>query len=227
MGEKNDPQPPLRYAEKIQLAFSYTLKAIVIFTIVVSILDFDLFLMASSVVILVFSALPAIIERRLRITLPVEVDLILTAFLFAHFIMGEAADYYNRFWYFDLILHALSGVIIGLVGFVIMYFFLFSSRVAANPLLAAVFSVSFALAAGALWEIFEFAMDQLFGFNMQKSGNMDTMSDLIFDFFGACIVGVGVYRYLKRNEDGLVKLMINRFIPALSGLDFAYSHYFE
>jgi H+/Cl- antiporter ClcA len=126
--------------------------------------------------------------------------------------LGEFSDYYNRFWFFDLILHSSSGILIGLVGFVIMYFFLYSSRVTANPLLVSVLCVSFSLAAGALWEIFEFGMDQLFGFNMQKSGNVDTMSDLIVDFLGACIVGFGVYRYLTRDEDGLVKLMINRFI---------------
>ncbi len=204
--------PPLSHADKIQLTISYLLKAIVVFTIIMSIIEFNPFLMASSLVILIFSAMPSVVERTFRITLPVEVDLTLTAFVFAHFMLGEVQDYYNRFWFFDLILHSSSGILIGLVGFVIMYFFLFSSRVSANPLLVSVLSVSFSLAVGALWEIFEFGMDQIFGFNMQKSGNVDTMSDLIVDFLGACIVGVGVYRYLTRDEDGLVKLMINRFI---------------
>ncbi len=204
--------PPLTYADRIQLTISYALRAIVIFTIIMSIVRFDLFLMMSSLVILVFSALPAVFERTFRITLPVEVDLTVTTILFAHFMLGEVSDYYTRFWFFDLILHSSSGLVIGLVGFVIIYFFLFSSRVSANPLIVSVICVSFSLAAGALWEIFEFGMDQLFGFNMQKSGNMDTMSDLIVDFLGACVVGVGVYRYLTRDEDGLVKLMINRFI---------------
>jgi hypothetical protein len=212
MKKERDARPPLGHADKIQLTISYLLKAIVVFTIIMSIVEFNPFLMASSLVILVFSAMPALVERTFRITLPVEVDLTLTAFVFAHFMLGEFSDYYNRFWFFDLILHSSSGILIGLVGFVIMYFFLYSSRVTANPLLVSVLCVSFSLAAGALWEIFEFGMDQLFGFNMQKSGNVDTMSDLIVDFLGACIVGFGVYRYLTRDEDGLVKLMINRFI---------------
>ena len=75
-----------------------------------------------------------------------------------------------------------------------------------------VFCVSFSLAAGALWEIFEFLMDTTFGFNMQKSGLVDTMTDLMIDFFGACVVGIGVYRYLEKDEDGLVKILVNRFI---------------
>ena len=204
--------PPLGNAEKIELTISYVLKAIMLFTIIMSFVEFNLFLMAMSLLILVFSALPAIIERTFRITLPVEVDLVLTVFIFAHFILGEAENYYNRFWFYDLILHSSSGILIGMVGFIIMYFFLYSRRVSANPLIVSVFCVSFSLAAGALWEIFEFGMDQIFGFNMQKTGNMDTMSDLIVDFLGACVVGFWVYRYLTKNEDGLVKLMINRFI---------------
>lgn len=204
--------PPLGNAEKIELTISYVLKAIMLFTIIMSFVEFNLFLMAMSLLILVFSALPAIIERTFRITLPVEVELVLTAFIFAHFILGEAENYYNRFWFFDLIIHSSSGILIGMVGFIIMYFFLYSRRVSANPLIVSVFCVSFSLAAGALWEIFEFGMDQILGFNMQKTGNMDTMSDLIVDFLGACVVGFWVYRYLTKNEDGLVKLMINRFI---------------
>ena len=202
----------LNHAERLQLRISYTLKIIILFTIIISIIEFNFFLIASSVIILLFSALPAIIERKYHIMLPVEVELSFTTFIFLHFILGEAANYYYRFWWFDELLHISSGILIGIVGFVIIYFFLYTNRVTANPLMVAVFSVSFSLAAGAIWEIFEFMMDLTFGFNMQKTGLMDTMTDLIVDFFGACVVGVGVYRYLTKDEDGVIKTLVNRFI---------------
>jgi uncharacterized membrane protein YjdF len=41
-----------------------------------------------------------------------------------------------------------------------------------------------AMAIGGIWEIFEFAMDQVFGMNMQKSGLIDPMWDLIVDALG-------------------------------------------
>ena len=204
--------PPLSLAERIELSISYTLKIIVVITIIFSIININLFLLASSVIILIFSALPAIIEHKLRITLPVEVDLVLTTFIFVHFILGEAANYYTRFWWFDIPLHMSSGILIGMVGFVIMYFFLSTHRIKANPNIIVIFSVSFSLAVGAFWEIVEFLMDQSFGFNMQKSGIVDTMSDLIVDLLGACIVGVGMYRYLTKDEDGIIKIFVNRFI---------------
>ena len=202
----------LSQSERLQLRISYTLKIIVLFTIIIGIIELNFFMIASSIVILLFTALPAIIERTFRIILPVEVELAVTIFVLVHFLLGETADYYNRFWWFDLILHSSSGILIGLVGFIIIYFFLYTNKINANPFMVVVFSVSFSLAAGVLWEIFEFIMDLTFGFNMQKTGNVDTMSDLIVDFLGACIVGVGVYRYLTKNEDGIVKTFVNRFI---------------
>ena len=204
--------PALSSPDKIQLTLSYLLKAVMVFTIMVCFSRFNFFLAFTGLLILVFSSLPAIIERTFRITLPVEVDLLLTIFIFAHFVLGEFANYYNRIWWWDLLLHTSSGILIGMVGFVIIYFFLFTSRVSANPALVSLFSVTFSLAAATLWEIFEFTMDQLFGFNMQKSGFNDTMSDLIVAFLGASVVGIGVYRYLTNDEDGLIKRTINRFI---------------
>jgi len=203
--------PPLGRVARIELTISYTLKIFVLITIIISIIEFDLFLMASAVIILLFSALPAIIERKLRITLPVEVDFVLTTFLFSHFILGEAMEFYS-IKYFDLLLHISSGIIIGMVGFIIIYFFLYTNRVEANPPLVVLFSVSFSLAAGVFWEIFEFFMDKTFNFNMQKSGLDDTMTDLIVDFLGACIVGILAYRYLTKNEDGIIKTLVHRFI---------------
>ena len=202
----------LERSERIEISISYVLKIIIIAAIIVSIIQFNLFFVASSVVILLFSLLPAIIERKFNITLPVEIDLVLTAFIFLHFMLGEIDDYYNKFWWFDLLLHASSGILIGFVGFIVIYFFLYTNRIKEDPFIVVIFSISFSLASGALWEIFEFSLDTIFGFNMQKSGLNDTMSDLIVDFLGACIVGIGAYRYLTKNEAGIIKTLVNRII---------------
>ncbi len=202
----------LSQTERLELRISYTLKIIVLLTIIFGIIELNLFLIASSVVILLFSALPAIIEKTFRIILPVEVELAVTTFVFLHFLLGETANYYLRFWWFDKLLHISSGILVGMVGFIIIYFFLYTNKLRANPFMVVIFSVSFALAVGAVWEIFEFIIDIVFALNMQKSGLNDTMGDLIVDFLGACIVGVGVYRYLKKDEDGVVKTLVNRYI---------------
>src|SRR3546814_9429666 len=73
-----------------------------------------------------------------------------------------------------------------------------------SPSVLAVFAFCFSQAIGALWEIFEFTMDQVFGLTMQKpmlgdpSGLTDTMWDLIVNAIGALAISVAGWRYLSR-----------------------------
>ena len=75
-----------------------------------------------------------------------------------------------------------------------------------------------AVAVGALWEIFEFAVDRLFGTTMQKpmlgdaSGLTDTMWDLIVDTLGALVISVFGWWHMKRNQRSFVDVWIDRFI---------------
>jgi len=60
----------------------------------------------------------------------------------------------------------------------------------------------FAFGVGALWELFEFAMDSILGTNMQKtmlgdaSGLTDTMLDLLVDALGALVITIYGYIHL-------------------------------
>jgi hypothetical protein len=81
----------------------------------------------------------------------------------------------------------------------ILYLITARGKLKASPFLIAIFSFAFGLAIGALWEIFEYAMDTWFGLNMQKSGLRDTMADLIVDAIGAGVASVTGYIYLRFN----------------------------
>jgi hypothetical protein len=77
----------------------------------------------------------------------------------------------------------------------------------------ALFAFMFALGLGALWEIFEFAMDSIFGLNMQKSGLVDTMWDLIVDTVGALIIALLGFSYLSKARNvSFLERWIARFI---------------
>ncbi|MEO8057246.1 MAG: hypothetical protein ABI671_02895 [Burkholderiales bacterium] len=78
----------------------------------------------------------------------------------------------------------------------------------------------FAIAVGALWEIFEFAADQWFGMQMQKpmfgdpSGLTDTMWDLIVDTLGAGAISVFGWWHMKRSRRSFIDVWTDRFIAA-------------
>ncbi|MEA3323353.1 MAG: hypothetical protein U9Q12_03965, partial [Patescibacteria group bacterium] len=74
----------------------------------------------------------------------------------------------------------------------------------------ALFAVCFSMAVAVVWEIFEYVMDIGFGTNMQKSGLVDTMEDLIVATIGALIVGLLGYLYLKHGNNNMVGRMIEK-----------------
>lgn len=89
---------------------------------------------------------------------------------------------------------------------------------AARAGFVALFAFVFAVAVGTFWEIFEFAVDQVFGTTMQKpmlgdpSGLTDTMWDLIVDALGALVISAFGWWQMKRNKRSFVDVWIDRFI---------------
>lgn len=146
---------------------------------------------------LVLSYVPQLLASQIKVRLPLQFQFIITLFLYASIILGEVGDYYERFWWWDVVLHAGSAFAFGFVGFLTLFILYSRHKLAASPFLVSIFAFSFGLAIGTIWEVFEFSMDQLFGLNMQKSGIRDTMWDLIIDGIGAGIASVIGYIYLK------------------------------
>tara|TARA_Y100000310_G_C20241599_1_gene604917 strand:- start:179 stop:619 length:441 start_codon:yes stop_codon:yes gene_type:complete len=111
-------------------------------------------------------------------------------------------------------LHTFSGVLLGAMGFTLVYILNSNPRVHVKmkPLFVAIFALSFAVAVGTIWEIFEFIMDSAFGLNMQRSGLVDTMWDLIVDLIGALFASIIGFISLKIKKTFFMGNMINKFI---------------
>lgn len=163
---------------------------------------------------------PTLLKRRLLVQLPSEIQILAILFVFATIFLGEVRDYYERFWWWDLLLHATAGLLLGLLGFMIVYILNEDRKVDLHlrPSFLGLFAFSFSQGIGALWEIFEFAMDQLFGLTMQKpmlgdpSGLTDTMWDLIVNALSATIVSFAGWRYLVRARKSYVDSWAKRFV---------------
>lgn len=152
---------------------------------------------------------PWLAHKRYNIKTPVEIELIITLFIYATLFLGEVQDFYISFWWWDILVHAGSAIVFGFLGFIMIYYIASKQEVSTRPWVLAIFSFSFAIAIGTMWEIFEFTMDQTFGYGMQKSGLLDTMSDLIVDTLGAIVASTIAYIYLKTKKtiifNGIIK----------------------
>lgn len=164
--------------------------------------------------------LPILFRNKLEMEIPAEFHITAVVFIFAALYLGEVRDFYHRIWWWDIALHATAGLLMGVLGFLLIYVLNESNRVDLHmtPGFIAFFAFIFAVAIGAIWEIFEFAMDQIFGTNMQKpmldnpSGLTDTMWDMIVNAIGAFIISFSGWWYLKKEQSFFVKEWIRKFI---------------
>ena len=164
-----------------------------------------------SVATLAITILPKIFSERMKIQLPVGFVGAISVFVFATLFLGEVANFYERFWWWDVVLHGFSAIGFGIIGFLFVFSLFQGDKYAAPPWAMGLMAFCFALSIGALWEIFEFAMDQIFGLNMQKSGLMDTMWDLIVDTGGAFLGASAGFLWLK-GQAATFTMMIDEFV---------------
>ena len=172
---------------------------------------------ATTIAVLGLTLLPLLLGRRFNVFVPPELEALALLFVFAALFLGEVRGYYVRFWWWDLVLHSGSGFLLGIVGFLLVYVLNEKEDLELHmkPGFVALFAFMFAVGLGTLWEIFEFAMDSLFGLNMQKSGLVDTMWDLIVDVAGALLIAILGFVYLRRARNvSFLERWIVRFIQS-------------
>ena len=163
---------------------------------------------------LVLTFLPVRFAGYLQIELPRPFLTAIVIFIFATLFLGEVADFYERFWWWDAVLHFISALSFGMMGFLLIFMLFEGDKYAAPAWALAVLAFSLGLSIGTLWEVFEFSMDQVFGMNMQKSGLADTMKDLIINAVGAAIGAFSGFLYLKGRQVGGLGRVMEQFVQA-------------
>jgi hypothetical protein len=164
---------------------------------------------------LAVSLLPVAFSKRFDEKIPIELAAITVIMVFSALFLVEIEDLYDTVWWWDKVIHTGSGLIQGIVGFLLIYVLNESKSVEAymKPGFVAFFAFCFSMTVAAIWEIFEFTMDASFGLNMQKIGLVDTMWDLIVGAFGALVISLLGYLYLRTfSEDSFLQRWIKSFI---------------
>ncbi|MGN0747464.1 MAG: hypothetical protein ACI4ML_12370 [Aristaeellaceae bacterium] len=165
---------------------------------------------------LVVMALPSMVNRRWSVPIPRRIYIIYYIFLYCAIFLGEVFDFYYILPHWDIILHGFSGMMLSALGFILVDLLNRNAevRVSLSPFFESMFAFCFALALGAIWEIYEFSFDALLGLNMQKAlledgtaligreALADTMEDLIVDAVAALAVAIAGYRINRQKKTG-------------------------
>ena len=197
--------------DKIKLFISILFQVLFVGAAILSVLNNDWMSAWLSALGLFLTFLPTILEKRYCVDYPSELEIVILFFIFAAVFLGEISSFYEKVWWWDILLHSFSGIIMAIVGFALVYTMneKKKSEIRLSPFFISIFSAGFAISIGVLWEIFEFCMDFFFGFNMQKSGLADTMLDLIVNTLGAIIVSFIGYLLMKKNFKKFRNLVVH------------------
>ncbi|MFR8010450.1 MAG: DUF2238 domain-containing protein [Clostridia bacterium] len=120
---------------------------------------------------------------------------------------GSVLRFYDLFPGYDRVVHFMSGIILGFVGFYAARWLLGRLDIAENPLLLTLTSFFFSCACAGFWEIIEFTVDCVAQMGVQH-GNTDTMGDIVAGFLGAaCFGAVCLYKYRRHVFDFIRSLI--------------------
>ncbi len=170
-----------------------------------------------------------LLERKWRILFPDMMYILVFIFLYCAIYLGEVRSFYYNVPHWDTILHAISAAMLATLGFSIVNLLNSSTivKVELSPFFVSFFAFCFAVAFGAIWEIYEYTFDYILGFNMQKYATVDgvdlvgraalydTMKDIIVDTISAFVMSAIGYMQLRFVIFQGKRLKINSFEPII------------
>lgn len=154
----------------------------------------------AALVSLFVSAIPSILRRDLNVVLPAELNFGIVLALFLH-VVGGYSGFYDTLAGWDHVTHAMSASLVAALGFVIVVALdKYVESILLPPVFLAFFIVMFTMFVGVVWELMEYATDQMTGSALQYSLD-DSMVDLLFDTFGGFVVAIAGTYYLRHTSE--------------------------
>ena len=190
------------------------LRILVIVMLVLQILNQNYENVFLCILTLLLLIIPSFVQVTFKIELPTTLEIIVLLFIFGAEILGEIAEFYLVFPFWDTVLHTLNGFLAAAIGFSLVDLLNRSERTVfhLSPLFTAIVAFCFSMTIGVVWEFFEFGMDQIQEVMVNGQalglggyldiGLVDTMEDLFVNFIGAAVFSVIGYFYVKNRGKG-------------------------
>lgn len=188
-----------------------------------------IFNILESLLLLALMLVPVVFTKVTRFKIPEVMEVLYIVFCAGSIICGEILDFYGKIGWWDSLLHGMSGVMFGILGYLILNTFNHydGNRIRFSPILISIWTVCFTVSMGVIWELFEYACDEFLGTNMQQflvgTGTLDhgealvghaalkdTMKDLALDLVGSIIPAVIGYFELKKTKKGFAYMYLEK-----------------
>ena len=161
----------------------FTLRILVIVMLVLQVLNRNYENVFLCVLTLLLLVIPSFVQITFKVELPTTLEIIILVFIFAAEILGEISEFYLMFPFWDTVLHTLNGFLAAAIGFSLVDLLNRSEKTmfSLSPLFTAIVAFCFSMTIGVLWEFFEFGMDMIVGYDMQKDTVIHTIRSVTLD----------------------------------------------
>jgi len=146
--------------------------------------------------------IPSFVQVTMRVELPTTLEIIILVFIFAAEILGEISEFYLMYPFWDTVLHTINGFLAAAIGFSMVDLLNRSEKMVfqLSPVFTAIVAFCFSMTIGVIWEFFEFGMDCIFGYDMQKDTVIQTIRSVMLNPAG---------RNVPMEIDNITSVVIN------------------
>lgn len=171
--------------DKKTIAVYFTLRLLVILVMIIQILHGNWEAVFLCVLTLFLFLVPFFIDKKLKIDLPTPLEIVILLFIFAAEILGEIQNFYGIFPYWDMLLHTLNGFLCGAIGFSLIDILNENKNkkktFKLSPIYVALVAFCFSMTIGVLWEFFEYGVDKVMKYDMQKDKIVENISSVLLN----------------------------------------------
>ena len=169
--------------DKKTIAVYLTLRLLVFIVMIIQILHGNWEAVFLCFLTLVLFLIPFFIDKKWNIDLPTPLEIVILLFIFAAEILGEIQNFYGIFPYWDLLLHTLNGFLCAAIGFSLIDILNEHKKkhFRLSPFYLTLVAFCFSMTIGVLWEFFEYGVDKIMRYDMQKDQIVENISSVLLN----------------------------------------------
>lgn len=141
-----------------------------------------------------------------------EMQITILLIIYGALFLGEVRGAFANLWWWDILLKGIATFALSFVGLTVILFLEEREHLDSSPFMVITLAFALSFTMGAMWEVLEFSLDNIFGFGLQKIGTGVVAIDLIITGAAAFIVSAGGYLYKKKGIGNPMSSLVVKLI---------------
>ncbi len=150
--------------------------------------------MAFCIIAFVATFIPKVLNR-FGIRTGSEMQITILLVIYGALFLGEVRGAFGDIWWWDILLKGIASIALSFIGLTVILVLEEHEHLDSSPFMVITLAFALSFTLGAVWEVLEFSLDNIFGFGLQQIGTGVVAIDLIINGLAAFIVSAGGYLY--------------------------------